>query len=417
MNIGSTSDSTATFSARAPSTIKISGDVIMRDTFFFQLENRLHYGVGWSRGLGDFVRKLGWRAVALLADEGVAGHNPYYAEIRPLIGAAAERMVELRLRGSDEPSYDYLDKLATEMRALPALDGIIAIGGGSTLDIAKALACLRNNPGPAINYRGFDKVTTPPVPTVCIPTTAGTGSEATINAVFIDTAEKRKLGINGHYLNATYAVLDAEWTLSCPSAVAISSGMDALVHTLESFMTSNANLLTRAFNREAFRLLYQNLPCLVDAQHDKDKRQQLLLGSYLAAIGLFNSGSGIAGAFSYPIGVHFNVPHGIGGGIFIASVVEYNVDRGWHDFAELLDVVEPHPNWNVAQKARRFAQAIRELADRLGVPRTLEPWGITRRNVDDVAKLMLPLQAAFNQNPIPFSAETDARDLLARHVP
>src|SRR5271165_5739041 len=143
--------------------------------------------------------------------------------------------------------------------------------------------------------------------------------------------------------------------MSCPRSVAVSSGMDALVHTLESFMTSNANELTRALNREAFRLLYENLPALVDAPDDKSRRQSLLLGAYLAAAGLFNSGSGIAGALSYPIGVHFKVPHGIGGGIFIASVVEYNVSRGWFDYAELLDLVEPHPDWTSERKAKRFA--------------------------------------------------------------
>jgi alcohol dehydrogenase class IV len=388
----------------------------MRDTFFFQLDNRLHYGVGWSRGLGEFIKSQGWRHVAVLVDEGVAEHNPYFREIRPLIEAATEACTDFRLRGSEEPSYDYLDVLAGQVRALPVLDAIIAIGGGSALDTAKAVACLRTNPGPALNYRGFDKVVVPPVPTVCIPSTAGTGSEVTINAVFTDTSEKRKLGINGRYLNATYAVLDAEWTMSCPSPVALSSGMDALVHTLESFMTGNANPLTRALNREAFRLLFQNLPCLVDAPQHKDRRQLLLLGSYLAAAGLFNSGSGIAGALSYPIGVHFKVPHGIGGGIFIASVVEYNVARGWHDFAELLDMVEPHPDWSAERKAERFADAVRELSVRLDVPRTLDQWGITRNNLDYVASLMQPLQGAFNQNPVPFSAETDARDILARHV-
>ncbi|HVY58169.1 MAG TPA: iron-containing alcohol dehydrogenase [Xanthobacteraceae bacterium] len=387
----------------------------MRDTFFFQLDNRLHYGVGWSRGLGDFLRQLGWANVALLIDEGVAAHNPYYREIRPVLDAAAT-VTELRLRGSEEPSYDYLDSLAAQIRVLPALDGIVAIGGGSALDSAKALACLRTNPGPSVQYRGFDKITVPPVPTICIPSTAGTGSEVTINAVFTDTGEKRKLGINGRHLNATYAVLDAEWTMSCPPSVAISSGMDALVHTLESFMTGNANPLTRCFNREAFRLLYENLPCLVDAPHDKEKRQLLLLGSYLAAIGLFNSGSGIAGALSYPIGVHFKVPHGIGGGIFIASVVDYNVARGWYDYAELLDLVEPHPDWSRERKAKRFAEAIRQLADRLDVPRTLDRWGITRRNVDQVVGLMQPLQAAFNQNPVPFAADSDVRDMLMRHT-
>ena len=388
----------------------------MKDTFSFQLDNRLHAGIGWSRGLGNFVKTLGWRHIALLVDEGVAGHSPYFQEIRSLIAAAVDGMTELRLRGNEEPSYDYLDELAGTLRALPALDGVIAIGGGSTLDIAKALACLRTNPGPALEYRGFDKVAAPPVPTICIPSTAGTGSEVTINAVFTDTKERRKLGINGRYLNATYAVLDAEWTMSCPRSVAVSSGMDALVHTLESFMTGNANVLTRALNRESFRLLYENLPALVDAPDDRTSRQHLLLGAYLAGAALFNSGSGIAGALSYPIGVHYKVPHGIGGGIFIASVVDFNVDRGWHDYAELLDMVEPHPEWPAEQKAKRFAQLIRALADKLGVPRTLNAWGITRGNLDEVANLVLPLQAAFNQNPIPFSAETDARNMLALHT-
>lgn len=388
----------------------------MRDTFFFQLDNRLHYGVGWSRGLGDYVKGLGWHHVALLVDEGVALHSPYYAEIKPLLEAAVDEVIEFRLRGNEEPSYDYLDELAGKLRQVPKLDGIVAIGGGSALDSAKALACLRTNSGPALQYRGFDNVKIPPVPSICIPSTAGTGSEVTINAVFTDKAEQRKLGINGKYLNATYAVLDAEWTMSAPSSVAISSGMDALVHTLESFMTGNANPLTRALNREAFRLLYTNLPSLVDAPTDKNARQALLLGSYLAAAGLFNSGSGIAGALSYPIGVHFKVPHGIAGGIFIASVVDFNVERGWFDYAELLDIVEPHPDWSAERKAKRFAECMHALAAHLGVPKTLEKWGITRKNLDHVASLVAPLQGAFNQNPIPFSGDTDARAMLMRHT-
>lgn len=388
----------------------------MRDTFFFQLDNRLHYGFGWSRRLGEFLCERRWKSVAFLVDEGVIGSSSYYGEILGLVGAAVASPRILPLRSGEEPSYDYLDELAQAIRGYPDLDAIVAIGGGSALDIGKALACLRTNPGRALDYRGFDKVTIPPVPTVCIPTTAGTGSEVTINAVFTDKAEMRKLGINGRYLNATYAVLDAGWTMSCPKAVAVSSGMDALVHTLESFMTANANPLTRALNREAFKLLYEHLPCLVDDPNNAERRQLLMLGAYLAAAGLFNSGSGVAGALSYPIGVHYKVPHGIGGGIFIASVVEMNVERGYFDFAELLDIVEPHPGWSAERKARQFSEAIRALADKLGVPRTLGAWGITRAELDKVAALMQPLQAAFAQNPVPFSADRDVRDILRRHT-
>mgnify|MGYP000424349687 CR=1 FL=1 len=388
----------------------------MKTDFFFQIDNRLHYGIGKSRELNTLMAAEGWKDIALLVDEGVAKHSAYYGEIKALIDGAANTVTEIQLRGSEEPSYDYLDDIAAQARALSNVDAVIAIGGGSALDIAKAVAGLITNPGPGISYRGFDQLTVPAVPSVCIPTTAGTGSEVTINAVFTDKSEMKKLGINGRYMNATYAVLDALWLESCPHAVAVSAGMDAMVHTLESFMTGNANPMTRAFNREAFVTLYKNLPALVNAPKDLDAKQAILMGAYLAAAGLFNSGSGISGALSYPLGVHYKVPHGIGGGIFIASVVEFNVAKGWFEYAELLDLIEPHTDWNAEQKSKRFAEVLRELSDTMGVPKTLCEWGVTKDNVEAVAELMVPLQGAFNQNPIEFSAETDALDMLRKHV-
>lgn len=386
----------------------------MISTFSFQLDSRLQYGFGASRKLGAFVKDRGWKHIALVVDQGVMP-IPYFQTIRGLLESVAGIHL-IPVRSNEEPSYDYLDQLADALRDIVAVDALIAIGGGSAMDIGKALAVLRTNPGPALNYRGFDKVTVPGVPSVCIPTTAGTGSEVTINAVFTDKAEMKKLGINGRYLNAAYAVLDGEWTIHCPTHIAISSGMDALVHTLESFMTTNANPLTRALNREAFKLLYENLPALVNAPNDPEKRQLILLGAYLAAAGLFNSGSGVAGAMSYPIGVHFKVPHGIGGGILIASIVAHNVEQGYYDYAELLDMVEQHPDWDKKKKAQRLAEIIRKLADHLGVPRTLGQWGINRSNLDHVVELMNPLQGAFNQNPVPFATGCDARKILLQHT-
>lgn len=388
----------------------------MKTDFFFQIDNRLFYGIGKSRELPQLIEADGWKTVAVLVDEGVAKHSAYYSEIAGLIEDAADSITTILLRGTEEPSYDYLDAVADQVRAIDGVDAVIAIGGGSALDMAKAVAALYTNPGPGINFRGFDQLTVPPVPCVCIPTTAGTGSEVTINAVFTDKSEMKKLGINGRYMNAKYAVLDAKWLESCPDWVQISAGMDAMVHTLESFMTTNRNPMTRAFNHEAFMTLYKNLPALVKAPDDLDAKQAILMGAYLAAAGLFNSGSGISGALSYPLGVHYKVPHGIGGGIFIASVVEYNVARGWFDYAELLDLVEPHEGWSDEQKAKRFAEAMRELSDTLGVPKTLCQWGVTKDNVEAVAELMVPLQGAFNQNPIEFKAETDALDMLRKHV-
>jgi alcohol dehydrogenase len=385
------------------------------ERFLFQLDNRLIYGAGRSRELPAWLRERGFARVLVAVDAGVARHSEYCREILGLVAAAAGTTLET-LRDTEEPDYDYLDEVAERIRALPRPDLLIAIGGGSCLDMGKALAVLLTNPGKGIDYRGFDKVRVPGVPTLLIPTTAGTGSEVTINAVFTDKREMRKLGINGRHLSATWALLDAEWTLSCPRAAAVSAGMDAMVHTLESFMCRQHNALTRVLSREAFRLLYRDLPCLIEEPANLERRQNLLLGAYLAGAALFNSGSGIAGAFSYPLGVNYKIPHGICGAVFVASVVEYNAARGYSDYQELVQMIEPGSPLPRELQARRFAELLRALCDRMGVPRTLEGWGVGLKDAADIERALLPLQAAFDQNPIAFSAQRDAPELLRRHL-
>jgi alcohol dehydrogenase len=385
------------------------------ERFQFQLDNRLLYGAGRSRELGAWLRERGFSRVLVAVDEGVARNSAYYEEVLGILSEVADTAIEL-LRGSEEPDYDYLDEVATRVRRQPRPELLIGIGGGSCMDIAKALAVLLTNPGRGLDYRGFDKVTVAGVPTLLIPTTAGTGSEVTINAVFTDKKEMRKLGINGRYLNATWALLDAEWTLSCPRAAAISAGMDAMTHTLESFMCRQHTTLTRVFSREAFRLLYEALPCLLEAPQDLSRRQQLLLGAYLAGAALFNSGSGIAGAMSYPLGVNYKIPHGICGAVLLASVVDFNVAHGYYDFAELLDVVEPGAALGPEAKARRFAQLFREFCSRMQVPQHFGQWHVGLKDAADVERAMQPLQAAFDQNPVAFSAQRDAAALLRRHL-
>lgn len=388
----------------------------MQETFHFRLQTNTYCGFGWSENIGSFLKDKGAKRVLILADEGCAKTSGYFNEIQKNINDNTNSFDVLFIRGTEEPDYDYLDEVAEKVRQIDCPDLIIGIGGGSCLDITKAVAVLVVNSGKGIEYRGFDKVRNPGIPTLAIPTTAGTGSEVTINAVFTDKQEMKKLGINGRYMNATYAILDAKWTLSCPVSVAVSAGMDALTHALESFACRQHNSITRMYSKEAFRLLYQNLPSILEDPENEHERQNILLGSHLAAIALFNSGSGIAGALSYPIGVHFKVPHGMGGAIFLASVIEYNVSNGYTDYAELLDLIEADSGLSLHQKSICFSERLRVLAEHLGVPRYLNDFGISKVKMEDIASLMRPLQAAFDQNPIPFSAETNALDILQKHV-
>lgn len=193
----------------------------MIDQYKFQLTTQLTAGVGISRTLPELMKSWGYAKTLILVDEGVASHSRYFAEVCELLRGSQARLVIETLRGTAEPDYNYVDAIAEKVRALPQLDSIVAIGGGSCLDVAKAVAVLPTNPGRALEYRGFDKVSIPGVPTICIPSTAGSGSEVTINASFIDLQEQKKLGINGRYLHATHAILDAEWTMSCPLSVAV----------------------------------------------------------------------------------------------------------------------------------------------------------------------------------------------------
>lgn len=384
--------------------------------FKFLLHTDLIYGLRSSLKLGDFLSEKSCKRIMVIVDEGVHGKSIYFKEfMSSLHKNISEVYVEL-IRGSEEPDYDYLDEVAERVKLVDKLDMIIGIGGGSCLDITKAVAVLKTNSGKGIEYRGFDRVTHPGIPTIAIPTTAGTGSEVTINAVFTDKKEMKKLGINGRFMNATYAVLDAEWTTSCPYNIALSSGMDAMTHALESFICNKANIISRTFSKEAFRRIYNSLPAILDDPENREKRQDLLTGSYLAAIALFNSGSGIAGAFSYPIGVHFKVPHGLCCAVFLSSVIEFNVNKGYTEYSDLFDIVELNTAYTASQKSEKFVWAIKGLSAKLGVPQYLEQWGITKENVDEVVKLLLPLQGAFDQNPVPFSAERDAHEMLKRHV-
>jgi alcohol dehydrogenase class IV len=380
------------------------------------LRTDLFYGIGSTDRALELIDARGYKSAYLAVDRGVASHSPYFQEVVEKLRAKALQISPVELRSDEEPSYDYLSCLAEDMRARKGLDLVIGIGGGSALDVAKALAALYTNPGDPIVYRGFDKLNIPNIDSIIIPSTAGTGSEVTVNAVFTDKDEMRKLGINGRFVEASYAVLDAKWTMSCPFPAAQSAGIDAMVHAIESFMTANANPMTRAISTAAFSALYSNLPCLVDDPDNVEKRQQLLLGAYLAGAALFNAGSGVAGALSYPIGVHYKVPHGIAGGIFLASVVRFNVDHGYGDYADLLDAVEQHPGWTRKDKAARFADAIQELCDRIKIPRTLRQWGIRRADIDKLIELCGGLQPAFDQNPLPFKVDQDVRCVLERHT-
>lgn len=391
---------------------------LKKEIFEFNLKTKTKFGVGIAVNLAEYLKELSYKKIGLVIDKKVS-HTTYAKEILTKIKQSKFNDViiwKYDLEG--EPDYISLDKIKQKFidkKHKPLVDCFVGIGGGSVIDFAKGLATLTTNPGPAINYRGFPKNIDTSLPTIAIPTTAGTASEVTYNAVFVDKKTNKKKGINTMDNFPVLAIIDPKLSLSCPKSVTLSSGGDAIVHTLESYVAVQSNSYTRIFAKEAFKLLFNNITKVIEKPDDIEVRANLSFGSYLAGISLMNSGSGPAGALSYLIGPFHNVPHGIAGSIFLPYIVKHNVEHGY-DYSELYDLIEGmDKSISKKMKSKMFSEKIFETWKKIGIPDSLTTFGINKKNIDVLLKEVKKFEAAFAQNPIPFTTE-DGKKLLKKMI-
>jgi len=313
--------------------------------------------------------------------------------VRPLFIADSkinvDRLMFMEFYGSmtidcdKEPTYSDLNKLIDKARLINLKrrsNAVLVVGGGSAIDIGKAIAVLLNNNVEPIKLRGFDKVRNPGLPVIAIPTTLS-GAEATNSASFIDTSEMRKMGINGRHMFASNVILDPTWLAPVDSNAFISTLLDALIHAYESGVCTKANFMTKPFSRMSFDTI---LAYMKDGTPADNKRlSEVQMAAYMSGRALCNSGSGIAGGLSYPLGVHYGVPHGIAGGVFLPYIMEFN---GHEEEAAVV---------------RAF------MSDRK-VP--VLGWFID--SADSFIEKCQGLQPAFDQNPKKFTVEEDLPRLI-----
>jgi len=396
---------------------KPGSDDLASSSFEFNLRTKTRFGVGSARNLGTYLEELSYRRIGVVVDSAVAS-QPYVCEVLDGLSAKGFSVTTSAYDLNAEPDYAALDRIKTRFidpSGLPLVDCFVGIGGGSVIDFAKGLATLVVNSGNAITYRGFPKGITPSLPTIAIPTTAGTGSEVTYNAVFIDWKEKKKLGINTMHNFPALAILDPLLTLSCPKSVTVSSGMDAVVHSIGSWASPQSNPLTRMFAREAFGKLYGSLLRVLDDPSNIGIRANIQFGAYLASISLMNSTSDPAGVLSYPLGVEFRVPHGIAGGVFLPHIVEHNVRMGF-DYSELYSRIDgARMDQDRAGRNLHFSGLIHELSRKLDVPESLRTFGVNEGNVHLLLQAAEQRAKSFELNPVPFTVD-DAKRLIMKLV-
>ena len=262
-------------------------------------------------------------------------------------------------------------------------DYVIAFGGGSPIDTAKAVKILTANPGPSTAYSGVGKVKNAGVPLVAINTTAGTAAEMTSNAVIIDSARLVKEVIIDPNIIPDIAVDDASVMLDIPAPVTAATGMDALTHAIEAYVSVGAHPLTDANALEAIRLIAQWLPVAVENGQNLEAREQMAFGQYLAGMAFHSAGLGLVHALAHQPGATHNLPHGVCNAILLPIIENFNRPNAMPRFARVAQAMGVDTRGMSDDAASQAAiNVIRDLSARVGIPSGFSQFGVTKADIE-----------------------------------
>jgi alcohol dehydrogenase len=304
-----------------------------------------------------------------------------------------------------EPPIELADEGA-KLAVRGKCDGVVGIGGGSAMDLAKAIAVLAANKGKAEDYLGLNKVPGPGLPKIMVPTTAGTGSEVTFTAVFIRKKLKKKEGMNSPYLYPELALLDPELTLTLPPHPTAATGIDALCHAIESYTSINASPMSEVMSLEAIRLISGNLRTAVHDGTNIEAREAMLLGSLYAGLGLANAGVTAVHSLSYPLGGKYGISHGLANTIMLPKVMAFNLPGAQEKFVDIAEVMgEIVDDMPLREAAYLAVDAVEALIEDCGISTTLEELEIPESDFPELAKIAATVARPLANNPCKMTPE------------
>jgi alcohol dehydrogenase class IV len=348
------------------------------------------FGNGTISEIGRKVKAMGGSSVCILTDKGLkeAGVVGRVESMLKDEGVAYRTFDDVEA----EPSLDNVLK-AVEFAKEGAADVIIGLGGGSSMDVSKFAAIMLKYGGEIKDYLGIDNIPGRGLPTIMVPTTAGTGSEVSKYGIFDDRAAKTKLGAVSFHLVANLALIDPELTASMPPSITASTGCDALVHAVEGYLATNSNPLTDLLALESLRLIFQNLPAAFADGRDPLARYNMAYGSFLAGIVLNQAGASSSHALSYPIASEYHVVHGVGCMLTFFEVLEYFAPCSIEKFVKMAEVMGVDPSAgsprDIAEKA---ILEMRKMVAYLEIATKLSVYGIEKDRFEGYAKSVVANQ-------------------------
>jgi alcohol dehydrogenase class IV len=377
-------------------------------TFRFNTVRAIVSGPGTSTRLAEIVGPVLGARVLLVTDAGlrrIGLLDPALASLE----AAGIRVAIFDGVAADPPEANIHAALA--VAEAHAATGVLAIGGGSPMDVAKIVALLARSGEALPEIYGLDRAKGPRLPLALVPTTAGTGSEATPIAI-VTTGEAEKKGVVSPLLLPDIAVLDADLTLGLPPAVTAATGLDAMVHAIEAYTSAspNNNPISRGLARQALTLLGAHIRQATFVGRDATAREGMLLGSLLAGQAFANAPVAAVHALAYPIGGHYHVPHGLSNALVLPHVLRFNREAALTAYAEIapdpFPALAPLP---ASERAQGLIEGLAALSRELGLPQRLREVGIAAEALPRLARDAMKQTRLLVNNPRPL---TEA-DILA----
>ena len=355
-------------------------------------------GPGTSDQLADLCKSLGIRRALIVTDPGIIKFGLLEAALKKFEANSIPVKIYSDVI-ADPPEAVVLDAVKTAQEF--DCDGVIGFGGGSSMDVAKLLAVLIKGEQTLTDIYGVDSITGSRLPLIQVPTTAGTGSEATMVSI-ITTGETTKAGVVSRVLLADKIILDASLTIGLPAAVTAATGIDAMVHAIEAFTSKRLkNPLSDMLAREALRLMAGNIRVAVREGSNLAAREAMLLGAMLAGQAFANAPVAAVHALAYPLGGNYHIPHGLSNALVLPHVLRFNGPEAATLYAELTQIILPSRSLpaDPLQVTAILADYFLELAADLGLPTRLEQMNIDQRDLPMLAEQAMLQQRLLINNP------------------
>ena len=351
----------------------------------FILNEVSYFGPGAREVLPQEIARLGFKKAFVATDKDLIKFGVADKVLKVLEGANIPYEVFSEIKPN--PTVSNV-KAGVEAFAQSGADFIIAIGGGSSMDTAKAVGIITNNPDFAdvVSLEGVADTKKKSVPIIALPTTAGTAAEVTINYVITDEENQKKMVCVDPNDIPIMAIVDAELMYTLPRSLTAATGMDALTHAIEGLITKGAWEMSDMFELKAIEMIARYLETAVNEPQNAEARNGMAVAQYIAGMAFSNVGLGVVHGMAHPMGAIFDIPHGVANALLLPTVMEFNMPAAIDKYVQIAKAMDVYSvGMSNEEAAEAVVEAVRQLAIRVGIPQHLSDFGIKAEDLDKLA--------------------------------